>query len=585
MAKKNKEQKDHKKREFIDQLKIAYRTLENPKKFYTTVLAPLIFIGVIVIILPYILNILLPIPVSFHPATFVVGGIIPMILGALYPYITYKSQESEINSNIHFFITHLRVLAISDLSLKDIINVLGDKPVYKSLGKEVNKIGVLSTQWRYPMASTMHFVALRSPSKILKDFLDRFSQSIDSGVEHREFIETEQRAVMADYKTMYETSNENIVILNEVYVSMLIAIIFVMSFGIVLPIILGADSMTMYTYLSSFMLIVSEGLLFYLLKSMIPDDRIWPQSGEKSNLQEQMKHVFMVSLSVSIALGSVLLYLKYSMALELFKDIGVELLIATALTPLIIVGVKTLIEEDNIARKERNFLSFLTGLGSISTMKGGEITKSVYYLSKKDYGILTSYIRSLYRRLRTRIDDTAAWLWFGVDTNSNFIQRACEMFREATYAAANPTRVTRMISENLRTILDLRKKKFAISNTTVALFAGITFGISFSIYVSLVISRHLNNIIAETGDPFSNMEGIDIGTLLYTVPPETYDLILIVIFAVLMIHSFILSYTVKTIRGSHNYLTFLYFIPFVWIIALTSFIVELFVSGMLTTPS
>ena len=238
------------------------------------------------------------------------------------------------------------------------------------------------------MASTMHFVAVRTPSKILKDFLDRFSQAIDSGVEHREFIETEQRAVMAEYKTMYETSNENIVILNEVYISMLIAIIFVMSFGIVLPIIMGADSMTTYTYLSSFMLIVSEGLLFYLLKSMIPDDKIWHQSGEISTLQAQLKHLFMVSLSVCMAIGSVLFYLKYSMNLEMLHNISVEALLATSLTPLIIVGAKTFIEESNIERKERNFLSFLTGLGSIATMKGGEITKSIYYLSRKDYGIL-----------------------------------------------------------------------------------------------------------------------------------------------------------------------------------------------------
>ena len=580
--KKTTDEIDHKKREFVDQLKIAYRTLENPKKFYSTILAPLIILGILVILLPFILPILIPVPVSFHPATFIFGGIVPIIIGVLYPFITYKNQEGEINSNIHFFITHLRVLSISDLSLKDIINVIGDKPVYKSLGKEVKKIGVLSTQWRYPMASTLHFIALRTPSKILKDFLDRFSQSLDSGVEHREFIETEQRAVMAEYKTMYETSNENIIILNEVYVSMLIAIIFVMSFGIVLPIIMGADSMTTYTYLSSFMLIVSEALLLYLLKSMIPDDQIWHQSGEKSTLEQNMKRLFIISLMTSIGLGFMFYYLKYIQQLELFNDFGIELLLALAITPLIFIGIKTIVEEDNIARKERNFLSFLTGLGSIATMKGGEVTKSVYYLSRKDYGILTSYIRSLYRRLRTRIDDTAAWHWFGIDTNSNFIQRACEMFREATYAAANPTRVTKMISENLRSILDLRKKKFSITNTTVALFGGITFGISFSIYISLVISRHLNNIVLDTGDPFSNMEGIDIGTLLFTVPPETYDFILIVIFIVLMIHCFILSYTIKVLRGSHMYLTFLYFVPFVWVVALTNMAVEFFIKGMLT---
>jgi flagellar protein FlaJ len=206
----------------------------------------------------------------------------------------------------------------------------------------------------------------------------------------------------------------------------------------------------------------------------------------------------------------------------------------------------------------------------------------VYYLSRKDYGILTKYVRSLYRRLRTRIDDDAAWQWFGVDTNSNFIQRSSEMFREATYAAANPTKVTRMIAENMRKILDLRKKKFSIVNTSIALFGGITFGISFAIYVSLVISRHLNNIVLETGDPFSNLEGIDIGTLLYTVPPETYDFILLIIFLVLAVHSFILAYTIRVIRGSHTYLTFLYFVPFVWIVAITSRAVQIFIKGMLT---
>lgn len=581
MAKK-KEKKDKKKHEFIDELKIAYRLIEDRKKFYTSILAPLVFLGILILALPFLLPLLLPVPVSFHPATFVFGGIVPILIGILYPYISYKNRETEIDSNMHFFITHLRVLAISDLSLKDILNMLGGKKVYKSLGEEIKKVSVLSTQWRYPMASTLHFIAVRTPSKILKDFLDRFSQSLDSGVEHREFVETEQQAVMQDYKTMYETSNENIVILNEVYVSMLIAIIFVMSFGIVLPIIMGADSMTTYTYLSSFMLIVSEGLLLYLMKSIIPEDQIWHQSGEKSQLQKKMSTWLINSILLSVALGAGLAYGKYSLEFMILVDLPIELLIAIAITPLIFVGVKTVVEENNIARKEKNFLGFLTGLGSISTMKGGKVTESVYYLSRKDYGILTKYIRSLYRRLRTRIDDDAAWQWFGVDTNSNFIQRSSEMFREATYAAANPTRVTKMIAENMRKILDLRKKKFSIVNTSIALFGGITFGISFAIYVSLVISRHLNEIVLETGDPFSNLEGINIGTLLYTVPPETYDFVLLVIFLVLAAHSFILAYTLKVIRGSHTYLTFLYFVPFVWVVALTSFVVDIYIKGMLT---
>jgi archaellum biogenesis protein FlaJ (TadC family) len=75
--------------------------------------------------------------------------------------------------------------------------------------------------------------------------------------------------------------------------------------------------------------------------------------------------------------------------------IPLELVIAFALTPLIIPGIKTLMTEEQIARKERNFLGFLPALGSISTMRGGKINESVYYLSEKDYGILTQHIRDL----------------------------------------------------------------------------------------------------------------------------------------------------------------------------------------------
>lgn len=37
----------------------------------------------------------------------------------------------------------------------------------------------------------------------------------------------------------------------------------------------------------------------------------------------------------------------------------------------------------------------------------------------------------------------------------------------------------------------------SIVNTTAALFGGITFGIAFSVYTSLVIARHLNTIMLE----------------------------------------------------------------------------------------
>ncbi|RLF35403.1 MAG: hypothetical protein DRN08_03120 [Thermoplasmata archaeon] len=578
----HKKEEKEKKKDFLKELKIAYRSLDDKKKYFKTVLLPLLLLGILLFLTPFILNIVLPIPLNLNPITFIVGGIIPIFLGILYPYINWKNKEADINGKMHFFITHLRVLAISDLSLKDIINVLSGKKAYGSLGEELRKISVLSTQWHTPLAKSFRFIADRTPSKILRDFLDRFSQSIVSGVDHREFIEQEQDAVLQEYKTMYEASNENINILNEVYVSLLISIIFVMSLGIVLPIIIGAQNMNMFIYVSSFLLIISEGLLLYLLNAMVPADEIWHLTGEKGELEKKLDKLFKISTLIALLLGGILFFAKYSLSFPILQIIPFEILFAIALTPLIIPGIKTFLEEENISRKEKNFLGFLPSLGSISAMRGGKINESVYYLSEKDYGVLTRHIRDLYRRLRTRIDDDAAWEWFGVDTGSNYIQRASEMFREATYAAANPRRVASMISENIRKIRDLRIKKMSIIKTSAALFAGITFGIAFAIYVSLVIARHLNTILLQgmAGHPFEGTH-IDVGAILNPIPPEIFTNNFIVVFIVLIIHSFMMAITIKTLRGSHIMITLLYFVPFVWIVAITSAAVQIGLAGYL----
>ena len=570
------------KKDAFKELKIAYRALEDPKKFKKTILFPLIGMGVLVFILPFILQAAIPVPLDLNPITFIIGGVIPIFLGIFYPYIAWKNKEADINGKMHFFITHLRVLAISDTSIKDIIDMLGGNPAYGSLGDDLRKISVLSTQWRMPLAKAFMFISQRTPSKILGDFLDRFSQGLDSGVEPREFIETEQEAVLEEYKTMYEASNENITILSEVYVSLLISIIFIMALGIVLPMIIGAEDMNTFIFLSSFLLIISEGMLLYLMKSIIPPDEVWHQTGEKGDLELNLEKLLKVSIIACIGLGAGLLSIKYIIVIPLFEMIPFEIIVALSLTPLLIIGIKVLKAEQDISRKERNFLGFLPALGSIATMRGGRINQSVYYLSEKDYGILTKHIRDLYRRLRTRINDDEAWEWFGIDTGSNYIQRSCEMFRQATNAASNPRTTARMVSENIRKIRDLRVKKMSIVATTAALFGGITFGIAFSVYTSLVIARHLNTIMLESiaSHPFEGTT-IDVGAILSTVPPEIFTNNFIIIFIVLIIHCFMLSLTIRTLRGSHILMTLFYFVPFVWVVAITGVFIDIGLGGYL----
>jgi flagellar protein FlaJ len=583
-SKKNKEETHHK-TSFLEEYVTALRSLDDPSKYFRSVLTPLLGLGLLFFIMPFILDLILPIPLNINPVNFIISGFVCILIGLLYPYIIWKNKANDINGKMHYFITHLRVLAISDLPLRDIVNVISSKKAYGALGEELRKISVLSTEWRTPLAKSFQFVSKRTPSKILKDFLDRFSQSLMSGVEHREFIEHEQGAVLQEYETMYESSNENITILNEVYVSLLISIIFIMALGIVIPILMGGEDTNTFLYISSFLLIISEILLLYLIKSMIPSDEIWRVSGEKGEPEKKIENIFKKSVIACIVLGALLFLGKYLLKLPVISILPFEILFALTVTPLFIPGYKAFKEEDNIQRKERNFFAFLPALGSISSMRGGKITESLYYLSEKDYGILTKHLKDLYKRLRTRINDDAAWEWFGADTGSNIIQRASEMFREATYAAANPKNVSRMITENLRRIRNLRMKKLAIVKTSTSLFGGITFGLTFCIYICLVIAKHLNDIILAgmAGNPF---EGTNIqqAAVLNPIPPETFQTTFIVVFIVLVIHSFLMGLTIRTLRGGHIITSLMFFVLFVWTVAITGSLISTFVGNYFTVP-
>jgi len=555
--------KKKKKRDRLREFRIAYRSIENPEKYLKNILLPLVILGIFVVFMPYIFS-LLALPVAASQFHFTLGGSIPIVLGVLYPYITWKNKEVDINEKMHFFITHLRVLAISDLSLRDIIDVLGGKKVYGNLGEEMRKIRILSTQWKTPLEKTFRFIAERTPSKILKDFLDRSSQSLSSGVSHRDFIESEQEGIMEEYKTMYESSNDVITILNEIYVALITSIVFLMVFGIIVPMAAFAD-FTTYVYSTSFVLIAAEACLLYFVYSFIPKDEIWHISSKKSDKEKRINMVFKLSVLAAFSIGVILFFTRYVLAVSFLQVIPLEILVAISLTPLIVPGIMVLLEEEEISRREKNFMGFLPSLGAIATMKGGKITESVGYLGEKDYGILTENVINLHKRLKTRVDDTASWEWFGVETHSNFIQRFSEMFREATFAAANPRKVAGMITENMRKIKNLRFKKLTILKTTNALFYGMTMGITLTIYITLVIARHMNRMTAGIGNPLESV-GVEL-SVLQTIPEAIISNTFIIMFFVLVIHCFIIAYTMKVLRGGHKFIALFNFVPLVWSVA------------------
>src|SRR4030042_5936704 len=93
------EEEDFPKQGFVKNFGIAFRALDDPKKYFRNILLPFIFLGILFLLMPVILTILIPFPLEISPINFIVGGIIPIFIGIIYP----RSEEhtSELQSRLH----------------------------------------------------------------------------------------------------------------------------------------------------------------------------------------------------------------------------------------------------------------------------------------------------------------------------------------------------------------------------------------------------------------------------------------------------------------------------------------------------
>ncbi len=95
MAKKqNKSEKKPKdKKDSLKEIKIAYRSLDDRKKFIRSTFIPLLILGLLVMSLPFLLQLLVSTQLQYNPITFIFAGTIPIILAVFYPLYHLEKQR------------------------------------------------------------------------------------------------------------------------------------------------------------------------------------------------------------------------------------------------------------------------------------------------------------------------------------------------------------------------------------------------------------------------------------------------------------------------------------------------------------
>ncbi len=529
----------------------------EPTAYMKKIAIPVITFGFIFSFLLYA-----ALPTLFEGTAKVIPIMIPVIcilFAVYYPLSIYGGQASRIDNNMHYYITQMGSIATAETPRLDIIRIVSDNQEYKELATETKKIYNLVTVWNMSLAEACRFISKRTPSVIFEDFLDRFAHGLQSGENIKAFLFAEQNVVMNEYEAMYNSAMYNVEIIKELFVSLVMSLIFLASFAVIMPVITGMDaillmSMVVVTF------IITDVVMLLFTKGKVPKDPLW----SKSHIIPDYK--LKLYRSIPISIGACILV---TIAVLLYGKIVTPIAIALCLTPLIYTGRVCRKIEKSIRRRDENFPAFIRSLGSSAGARGGVIDEALKALRIHDFGPLTKDVNELYKRLNTRIDKFKSWEFFSANTGSHLIQRFCVMFVESTNLGGKPEIIGDIIATNFHRIVTLRKKRVQSASSLVGVFYGLTAGIGFTMYISVGVIDLMQSMFASVEMP----AGMSMGMVIYTNIGDVEVLSLMVLL-IMIAHSLMSALLIRVVDGGHLLSATIDFVIMVWISGITAVVTK-----------
>ena len=508
------------------------------------------------IVFPFIIILIAPSVMTGYTLLGVM--LVPFALFAVvfvYPISGVETKKKEIDGNIHYYITHMGVLATSQMSRVDLLYRLSQNEAYGYLAKETARIHALIFYWHVSFPVACRFIAKRTPSIVFSDFLDRLAHSVQAGQGFEEFVISEQTVVMNDFKTMFHDALNSIDMVKEMFVSMCMSLIFIVAFAIIMPIITGING----TLLLGGAIAIFVGAEFVILlyaRSKVPGDRIWHTLEIETVADRRIKWSMPISLMLCMIVTIIVIG---------FTNLPTTIMFATCLTPLLLTGLIARHEENKIKRYDDNFGAFIRSLGGAAGSRSGLILESLKELISHDFGPLSENINNLYKRLKVRLNTVRSWEHFAAGTGSNLIERFATMFVEGTNVGGKPAIIGEIIGRNFMDILSMRKLRYSSASGLVGVIYGLTAGISATMFLSLSIISMLSKL-------FSNVEmpNIDVGISMNAIVNSDVGLLTTMLMFMMVCHSLISAILIRVVDGGHHFNTYTHFVGLVWVSALVA---------------
>ncbi|MDD1705911.1 MAG: archaellar assembly protein FlaJ [Methanoregulaceae archaeon] len=367
-------------------------------------------------------------------------------------------ENKRMGADLLFMITYMAAITTARATRPEIFAYTATREEFIP-SKYFKKIEFFVKRWNYSYVDALTLMAERVKNPMLQSMLNRYANSIESGVPDEDFLTRELLTIRSIYRNTYEEGLEMLKKWGDAYIAMLFSASLV-GIIIMISVAIFAPEDIQSTLMMSYLIVIAVSIFgIVTMYRAVPDDQkthgLQRGSKEQGMIHRMSRKVLPViaAIVITFLLLSTLGYLPDVFGL-------VMLIIGILLFPLGIIGY---IDDSNIILRDSDFSVFIRSLGSVMGGKGVTIGHAMAEIDKKSLVTLEPLVNGVFSKLNLGLDDKLTWERFIGDSGSNLIYKYLGIFRDSVELGGSPDQIGEIVGSSMLEQVLLRNKRHTIS--------------------------------------------------------------------------------------------------------------------------
>jgi len=471
----------------------------------------------------------------------------------MYPSMIIDNQSRDIEENLHYFITYAGALSTVNLERKEMFKDLANKVRYREISRAIKKLLYLVENIKLDFSTSAYKTSTLYKSEHFSRFLERMGIALSFNANVSNFFLQEQEALMNSYAIVFKEALERIKVVQEMFVSLILAFAFVLATILLMPFLTGIDG-TYFLLFGILGITLIDIMIIVFTKFFLPKDDLYHDLGFEVGRQKVV-FTFVIACVISLFIAPFIVFQEMTLILKL----------AILSTPFFLVGWYSNKQEQLVWKRDVLFPAFIRSLGDVHQSKGGTLTTTVETLIPHDFGILNEMLERVYKRLKITKDKFNSWYYFSKESGSALISEFMDIFVTVVYRGGSAQIAGKIVSDNMSRINGLRDIKKEYSSGVKGSVYGSFFSLTLTVYISLLISVLLLNIFASMT---SGIDGVALQMIQGIFPTDMeadLESSTNYVAVAISIHAFLSAFLYKEIDGGNYFSLFQDFVVMMWI--------------------